>query len=352
MESRNPTMLFESITPTTPPIIAEIGLAHDGSLGQALSYIDATAQSGAEIVKFQIHFGEYESTRHETFRVQFSNQDKTRLDYWTRTSFSEEQWILIKNYCESKGLVFTSSVFSIKALKLLLKLKVDLVKIGSGDLLNEELAEGLTDYQGLILLSTGLANYKDIESALRIYSANHQRGKIILMQCTSKYPTPLTESGVNYIKNLEEIFKAPFGYSDHTKGLTAAKVSIVQGAKVVEKHVNFDLRMFGPDTSSSITFEGLTDLVGFRNDYKLISEPYNKNQISNQLEDVKKLFGRSVTLHRNLPKGHILVKEDLTLKKPEGGEFRWRDLDKIIGRRLTRDLTSDEFLTSNDLSDK
>ena len=115
-------MLFESITPVSPPIIAEIGLAHDGSLGQALAFIDAAAQSGVEIVKFQIHFGESESTRHETFRVQFSKQDKTRLDYWNRTSFSEEQWGLVKSYCESRGVIFTSSVFSARALKLLFEL--------------------------------------------------------------------------------------------------------------------------------------------------------------------------------------------------------------------------------------
>ena len=342
-------MLFESITPISPPIIAEIGLAHDGSLGQALAFIDAAAQSGVEIVKFQIHFGESESTRHESFRVQFSKQDKTRSDYWNRTSFSEEQWALIKSHCESRGVLFTSSVFSLRALKLLFDLKVDLIKIGSGDLLNEEFAEALTDYQGLILLSTGLATYSDIEYALRIYDSNRQRGKLILMQCTSKYPTPLEECGANEIKNLEEMFKTPFGYSDHTKGLSAAKISIVQGAKIIEKHVNFDLRMFGPDSSSSITFEDLEDLVRFRNDFRLINSPYDKDQISKQLESVKKLFGRSVALKQDLKEGHILVRDDLCLKKPDGGEFSWKDLDKIIGRKLNKDLTSDVFLTNRDL---
>jgi N,N'-diacetyllegionaminate synthase len=342
-------MLFESITPISPPIIAEIGLAHDGSLGQALAFIDAAAQSGVEIVKFQIHFGENESTRQETFRVQFSKQDKTRSDYWNRTSFSEEQWDIVKRHCESRGVLFTSSIFSIRALRLLFKLKVDLIKIGSGDLLNEEFAEALSDYPGFVLLSTGLATYSDIESALKIYDSNRQRGKLVLMQCTSKYPTPLAESGVNDIKNLEEMFKIPFGYSDHTRGLSSAKISIVQGAKVIEKHVNFDLRMFGPDSSSSITFDELEDLVRFRNDFRLINTPYNKDEVSKQLESVKKLFGRSVALKQDLKKGHILVKDDLTLKKPDGGEFSWKDLDKIIGRKLNKDLTSDVFLTNGDL---
>ncbi|MEY2827511.1 MAG: hypothetical protein RLZZ183_630 [Actinomycetota bacterium] len=343
-------MFFESLTPVTPPIIAEIGLAHDGSLGQALAFIDAAAQSGAEITKFQMHFGESESTRYETFRVPFSKQDKTRTDYWNRTSFSEEQWGLIKSYCESRGVIFTASIFSMRAMKLLFELKVDLIKIGSGDLLNEEFAEALSDFHGLILLSTGLASYSDIESALRIYESNHQRGKLIFMQCTSKYPTPLEESGVNEIKNLEKMFKTPFGYSDHTRGLSSSKVAMVLGAKVIEKHVNFDLRMFGPDSSSSITFKELEDLVSFRNDLQKINSPYKKNSVSKELVSVKKLFGRSIALKQDLKKGHILVKDDLTLKKPDGGEFSWRDLDKIIGRKLNKDLSSDVFLTNEDLS--
>jgi N-acetylneuraminate synthase len=170
------------------------------------------------------------------------------------------------------------------------------------------------------------------------------------MQCTSKYPTPLEESGVNEIKNLEEMFKIPFGYSDHTRGLSAAKVSLVRGAKVIEKHVNFDLRMFGPDSTSSITFKDLEDLVTFRNDFLLINSPYNKDQISKQLEGMKKLFGRSVSLKQDLKEGHIIVKDDLTLKKPDGGEFSWKDLNKIIGRKLNKDLTSDVFLTNGDLA--
>jgi N-acetylneuraminate synthase len=107
--------------------------------------------------------------------------------------------------------------------------------------------------------------------------------------------------------------------------------------------------MFGPDSSSSITFDDLEDLVRFRNDFRLINSPYNKDQVSKQLESVKKLFGRSLSLKQGLKKGHILVKDDLTLKKPDGGEFSWKDLNIVIGRKLNKDLTSDVFLTNADL---
>jgi N-acetylneuraminate synthase len=328
------------------PIIAEIGLAHEGSLGQAVAYINAAAEIGVEVVKFQIHFGDHESTRHESFRVQFSKQDKSRSEYWIRTGFSEESWGYLKQYADSKGIIFSASAFSMKALNLLLKLNVKMIKIGSGDLLNEELAEGLQDFDGLVLASTGLATYDDIEIALVNFSANREKNNLILMQCTSKYPTDLEESGATSIGGLEARFNVPFGFSDHTKGTSAAMVSIVHGAKIVEKHVNFDLRMFGPDTSSSVTFTDMEKLVQFRNDFEKMDIRFNKDVIANELIEIKKLFGRSLCLAKDLKKGHVLSREDLVLKKPAVGEFSWKDLDKIIGKRLKTDFESNDFLTS------
>ena len=83
-------------------IIAEVGLAHDGSLGVAKSYIDLAAKIGADAVKFQIHIAEYESSSDEKFRVNIFPEDKTRYQYWKRTSFNYEQWLFLKNYSKKK----------------------------------------------------------------------------------------------------------------------------------------------------------------------------------------------------------------------------------------------------------
>jgi len=97
---------------SSPYIIAEIGQAHEGSLGILYSYIDALATTGVDAVKFQMHIAEAESSEHEPFRVQFSLEDKTRFDYWKRMGFSLEQWKAIKLHCESLGLDFICSPFS------------------------------------------------------------------------------------------------------------------------------------------------------------------------------------------------------------------------------------------------
>ena len=116
--------------------IAEIGQAHDGSLGIAHSFIDALANSGVDIIKFQTHIAEAESSKNEDFRINFSFEDKNRFDYWKRMEFSKEQWIDLKNHCEQVGLEFMSTPCSIEAANLLNEIGVKRFKVGSGDVSN------------------------------------------------------------------------------------------------------------------------------------------------------------------------------------------------------------------------
>ena len=113
-------------------VIAEIGQAHDGSLGNAHAYIDAIANTGADAVKFQTHIASAESTKDEPWRVKFSLQDETRYDYWRRMEFSKEQWVGLKKHADDKGLLFLSSAFSIEAFELLQRVGVSAWKVASG----------------------------------------------------------------------------------------------------------------------------------------------------------------------------------------------------------------------------
>ena len=116
--------------------IAEIGLAHEGSLGIAHSYIDALAKTGVNAVKFQMHLADYESSSYEKFRVNFSFEDSTRFDYWKRTSFTIDQWIGLKEHCERLDMDFLLSPFSIEACKRMKAMGLNTFKIGSGELSN------------------------------------------------------------------------------------------------------------------------------------------------------------------------------------------------------------------------
>lgn len=344
-------MIFRDYSIKSPPIMAEIGLSHEGSLGYALSWIDSAVEAGADIVKFQIHYGDDESTILEEFRTNFSVQDKTRKDYWDRTGFTDKDWTKIKNYCDSKKIYFTASPFSVRAIKILRSLNVKILKIGSGEFMNEEFGEALADFDGILILSTGLAREIDISKTINYHKNKVLNNKVILMQCTSMYPTPLEYSGAHMIKYFENKFQVPFGFSDHTIGLSASKIALVSGAKIIERHVTYDLRMFGPDSSSSITFGQLKELVEFRDDLAMINSTFDKNDVTQGLKDYRRLFGRSLSLNRDLPKGHVLRVDDFTLKKPGGGEFSWSDKTTLIGKKLISDTPCNVHLASKHLEE-
>ena len=117
-------------------IIVEVGQAHDGSIGIAHSFIDALAGLDIDVVKFQTHIAEAESSSYEPFRIKFSYEDDTRFDYWKRMSFSKNHWESLKNHCERYNFEFLSTPTCIAAVDLLEDIGIKFYKIGSGDLSN------------------------------------------------------------------------------------------------------------------------------------------------------------------------------------------------------------------------
>ena len=178
-------------------VIAEIGLSHEGSLGLAEAYIDAVAEAGADAVKFQTHIADAESSEKEPWRVQFSKQDDRRIDYWRRTAFSEEQWLLLRKHAEKRGLFFLSSPFSTEAADLLERIGTDAWKIASGELTNNFLFDRICQSKLPVLVSTGMSRLDEIDhivSRLKSHSVPYA-----ILQCTSMYPTPPEKLGLNML---------------------------------------------------------------------------------------------------------------------------------------------------------
>lgn len=330
-------------------LIAEIGLTHEGSLGLALSLATASINAGADIVKFQCHIAEFESSKDESFRIKFSLQDSSRWEYWERTSFKVDQWKILKDEVEKAGAVFGVSVFSKEALLQMLKINVDFIKIGSGDLLNFEIREALSDFTGTLVLSTGMATWKEvIEAADWMRSENFSKDSAIL-QCTSKYPTNLEEVGLNVMQDIQSQLQIKSGLSDHTKGINSSIAAIASGAQYVEKHVVFSREMFGPDVSSSVDFHEFNLLRVFRDDFKKIATPVNKDQLAEQLRSTKELFGRSLGLVRDFARGETPLLSDFNLRKPAGG-LGWGDRLHLAGQTLTQDYNVSDLLTNEHFS--
>jgi N,N'-diacetyllegionaminate synthase len=328
-------------------LIAEVGQAHEGSLGLAHSYIDALAATGINAIKFQVHIAEAESSIYEPFRSEFSIQDQTRMDYWKRMQFTEEQWAGLKKHCNDKKLDFIASPFSIAAVHLLSKIGTEKYKIGSGEMDNFLMLDQLTDLEKPIILSSGMSSISELDHTIN-YLKN-RNADLSLLQCTSSYPTQPHQWGLNVIELFKERYKIPVGFSDHSGGIYACLAAASLGAQLLEFHVVSDQKMFGPDSSSSIPVRKVKNLVrGIRQIETALNNSVDKSHISGY-EPLKTMFGKSLAVNKNLQKGQVVSIHDLESKKPAGYGIPARNYKDIIGKRLTKDLIQWDFLTTNDL---
>lgn len=328
-------------------VMAEIGLAHDGSLGTAHAYIEAVAKSGADAIKFQTHIAAAESTPSEPFRIKFSPQDDTRYDYWRRMEFTEPQWRGLMEHAQGRGLIFLSTPFSMEAVALLDRLGVPAWKVGSGDVSNLPMLEQMAGTDKPVLLSTGMSDWGELDAAVAVI--NSHRTPVAILQCTTAYPCPPERLGLNLIGEMRERYRCPVGLSDHSGTIYAGLAAAALGANLLEVHVVFSRECFGPDVSASVTTGELKQLVdGVRFIEKTLANPVNKDQLAAELTDLREIFGKSIVLSKDLDADHILTEHDLVLKKPGTG-LPPAKLHGVLGRRLTKSVRAGSLLSQADL---
>lgn len=329
-------------------IIAEIGQAHDGSLGNAHAFIDALADTGVDAIKFQTHIAEAESSEFELFRVKFSKQDQTRLDYWKRMEFTPEQWLGLRNHAFDKGLKFISSPFSLTAVDLLESIGVDSYKVGSGEVTNLLILEKIAKTGKPIILSSGMSSWQELEQSVEFLK--QFENPLSVLQCTTAYPTNPDQWGLNVIKLLQDKFQLPTGFSDHSGDIYACLAAATLGASIFEFHVVFDKRQFGPDTPASITIDQTRILCqGIKQIQEALKNPIEKSDIL-QYTNLKVMFGKSLAVKTALPKGHRITFDDLESKKPGDKGISAQKYQSVLGRVLTTDLKKWDFLKLEHIS--
>ena len=332
-------------------IIAEVAQAHDGSLGNALAYAKTCKQYGCNAVKYQIHIPSEESSPSEKFRLPIFPQDQTRYDYWERTSFTKNQWQIIRNYCKEIDLDFIVSPFSNKAVDWAFDLDVDAIKIGSGDVSNVLMIQKISDLfdeSVPVLISSGMSNYKELEDSIKILKKGKIR-TIIPMQCTSLYPTKPRDWGLNNIKTLLDKYPDKVGFSDHSGDVYSSLAAVTLGAEVIEAHIVFSKNAFGPDTSSSLTPEQFKFLVNGAHQIKeSLLNPINKNLTNEQVQECKMIFQKRIVARKLINKGEIINSESLkTLKGIKEGLLD-KNVSQVIGRKSKKEYKLNEPLLEKD----
>ncbi len=329
-------------------VIGEVAQAHDGSLGLAHAHIDAIADAGADAVKFQTHIAAAESSPDEPWRVRFSYEDETRMDYWRRMEFEPEQWAGLRDHAAQRGLAFLSSPFSLEAVDLLEHVGVAAWKVASGETTNRPLLERCAASGLPMLISTGMSPWEEVDAAVALVR-EHSSAPLAVLQCTSAYPTPPADLGLNLIAEIGERYDCDAGLSDHSGTIFGSLAAVALGARVVEVHVTLSREMFGPDVVASVTTGELAELVrGTRFVEAALASAVDKDAMAERLAPMRDLFSKSVVVRRDLPAGAVLAAADLALRKPGGG-LPSSHLEELVGRRLRSAVVAGRALSAGDL---
>lgn len=323
-------------------VIAEVGQAHEGSLGLAISYIQAAAESGANAIKFQMHIAHAESSILEEWRIPFSYEDSSRYDYWKRMEFTKDQWIKLKTESEKYQLDFIVSPFSVEALELCRDIGISIIKIGSGEVNNRLLFDSLYPEINQLIISSGLSELDEIENTLNNLSIET---KITILNCTSEYPCPPEKWALSRIKELQDRFKnLTIGHSDHSGTPISAYAALIYGAKVLEVHIVFDKRSFGPDSKASLTINELKEMT--QNIEILEKAIESEHSIDPR---TKNIFTKSLTLRKPVKKGERIQKSHLESTKPANAGIPAANYLDILERKVNRDMYERDFINYTDL---
>ncbi|MFH0792062.1 MAG: N-acetylneuraminate synthase family protein [bacterium] len=239
-------------------IVAEVGINHNGDIEIAKKLIGVAVSCGCDAVKFQKRTVELVYTKEDLDRPRESPFGTTNGDLKRGLEFDEKKYEEINRYCKEKRIMWFASPWDIKSVNFLEKFDMPCYKIASACLTDDELLIHIKSKGKPIILSTGMSSIEQIRHAVEILGQND----LVLLHCTSAYPSKLEELNLKVIPWLKENFNCPIGYSGHETGIVEPVVATVLGACVIEKHITLDRAMWGSDQSASLEPNDLNRLVG------------------------------------------------------------------------------------------
>lgn len=335
---------MRKISPDYPPlVIAEVGINHEGDVSKALQLVDAAAAAGAECVKFQCHITEAEMIPTDMKPGEIS--DEKLWDIIKRCELTEEEECRVKEYCEQKGMIYLCTPFSREAADRLEGMDVVGFKIGSGECNNVPLLSHIARKGKPIILSTGM---NDLASIARSVDVIREFDcPLMLMHCTSAYPTPYEQVRLSAITELQEAFHLPVGLSDHSIGVYTCLGAVALGAVALEKHFTVSRSWPGPDVPISIEPDELAELI--RGSHAIWQAHGGRKTVLPIEQPVIEFAYASVVTIKPIKAGDTLTLENTWVKRPGTGPIKAYDLDTVIGRTAAHDLPESTQVAYTDL---
>lgn len=334
------------IGPDYPPlVIAEIGINHEGSLAVAKEMVDAAQRAGAEVVKHQTHIVADEMSA-AAKKVIPGNATVSIYDIMERCALDESAEWELKQYVESKGMIFISTPFSRAAAERLHKFDLPAYKIGSGECNNYPLLEHIAAFGKPVILSTGMNTIESVRKAVAIF--DRYKVPVALLHTTNLYPTPIHLVRFGAMTQLHEAFpEKVFGLSDHTLNNNACLGAVALGASILERHFTDYMQRTGPDIGCSMDENACKDLIIASEEiWKMrggIKAPALEEQVT-----IDFAFATVCTIS-SIKKGEVFTKENIWVKRPGTGAIPAEDYSNVLGKKALTDLEPDEQLTWKDI---
>jgi N,N'-diacetyllegionaminate synthase len=327
-------------------IIAEAGVNHNGDLSMARRLIDAAAEAGADLVKFQTFKADQlvtTSARKASYQLATTAVDESQHEMIRRLELSEAMHGDLISHCRQCGIEFFSTAFDLGSLDYLMRLGMERIKVPSGEITNLPYLRRVGSFRKQVILSTGMSTLVEIESALSVLEgAGTPRANITVLHCNTEYPVPMAEVNLRAMQSIRDAFGVAVGFSDHSEGIEVAIAAVALGASVIEKHFTLDRNLPGPDHRSSIEPDELGRMVrSIRNIELAMGDGIKRPSASEERN--RPIARKSLVASRPIVKGEAFSETNLTAKRPGTGisPMRW---DEVRGRAAPRDFVADELI--------
>lgn len=327
-------------------IIAEAGVNHNGNLEMAKEMVRVAKKAGADYVKFQTAVPELVISSiapKAEYQEETTGKGESQLEMCRKIHLPLKDYTELAALCREEGIGFMSTPFDLVSIDVLDSLEMDYWKIPSGEITNLPYLRKIAALGGRVILSTGMSDIEEIETAVGILEKGGiKRRDISLLHCNTQYPTPFCDVNLRVMETLRRIGVGAIGYSDHTVGIEVPVAAVAMGADIIEKHFTLDKTLPGPDHRASLDPEELTSMVtAIRNIELALGSPEKRVTDSERPNIV--VARKSIVASRPIKRGEILNEENITVKRPGSGvsPMVW---DSVVGSAAIRDFDYDELI--------
>ena len=324
-------------------VIAEAGVNHNGSLEEAKKLALCAKNAGVDYIKYQTFIASElvcENAKKADYQNNNDKSSKTQLEMLEKLNLTFDEFIELRKYCKEIDIKFMTTAFDLKSLDFIVnELKVDTLKIPSGEITNYPYLVACAKTGLPIIMSTGMCDLNEISESVNVLKENGCK-ELSLLHCTTEYPAPLESVNLLAMQTLKKEFGVNVGYSDHTKGVDVPCYAVAMGATVIEKHFTTDKNLPGPDHKASLEPNELKEMVDKIREIEIILGDGSKKPQDAESKN-KAVARKSIVAKCDIKAGEIFTENNLTCKRPGDGisPMKW---NMVIGQIAKKDFYKDE----------